>query len=283
MKVGMNMLAVGGSIHPDNDLGVLELAKTAGFDGVEIPVFGGEIKEYTALGRALDSIGLLRTAVTIIPDEAHSPVSPDPASRARARDRLHWAIDCIQAFGGTMMVGPYYQPLGQFTGSGPTDDELAHAADVLRDAAEYAQKAGIGLSIEPLNRFECYVLNTLEAASKLRARVGHPNFSFMYDSFHANIEERRPTVEVRRFGKEITHIHISENDRGIPGRGHIPWNDVFDAIKAIGYDGWLTVEAFGRGIPALAAATRVWRDLFPDIPTLFKESAAMIRGHLARR
>ena len=283
MKVGMNMLAVGGTIHPDTDRKVLELAKTSGFDGVEIPIFGGEPKEYAALGKVLDSIGLERTSVTIIPDVEHSPVNPDAKARAKARDHLHWAIDCTHALGGTMMVGPYYQPLGVFSGNAPTDDELKNAADVLREAADYAQKAKVGLSIEPLNRFECYMLNTMEAASKLRARIAHPNLSYMYDSFHANIEERRPTVEVRKFGKEISHIHISENDRGIPGRGHIPWNDVFDAIKATGYDGWLTVEAFGRGIPALAAATRVWRDLFPDIPTLFKESAAMIRGHLARK
>jgi D-psicose/D-tagatose/L-ribulose 3-epimerase len=122
----------------------------------------------------------------------------------------------------------------------------------------------------------------MEQASRLRAQVAHPNFSFMYDSFHANIEERDPITEIGRFGEEITHIHISENDRGIPGRGHIPWRAVFSAIRATGYDGWLTVEAFGRGVPELAAATRVWRDLFPDLPTLIRESIALIRGELER-
>jgi D-psicose/D-tagatose/L-ribulose 3-epimerase len=281
VKIGLNLLVIGGFIGPA-DHATLKRIRDAGYDGVEIPVFSGETRDYQALAAVLDDLGLARTAVTIIPDVEHNPVSPDPSSRARARDRLHWAIDCMHALGATVMAGPYHSPLGVFTGNGPTEDELDHAAEVLHDAAGYAEAAGIRLAIEPLNRFECYVLNTLEQGSSLRRRVGHPNFSFMYDSFHANIEERDPIAGIGRYASEIAHIHISENDRGIPGRGHIPWRAVFDAIKGSGYDGWLTVEAFGRAVPELAAATRVWRDLFPDLPTLILESIALIRGELAR-
>ncbi len=281
MYVGLNLLVMGGFIGP-GDYATLKLIKDAGYDGVEIPVFSGEPRDYAALARVLDDLALKRTAVTIIPDVEHSPVSPDPAARRRARDRLRWAIDCIHALGGTIMAGPYHSPLGVFTGSGPSEAELERVAEILREAAGYAEQAGIRLAIEPLNRFECYVLNTLEQGAALRRRVGHPNFSFMYDSFHANIEERDLVAGLTRHAGEITHIHISENDRGIPGRGHIPWRAVFDAIRASGYDGWLTVEAFGRGVPELAAATRVWRDLFPDLPTLIRESVAFIRGELAR-
>ena len=272
---------MGGAIRP-SDFATLERIKKAGFDGVEVPVFSGEPRDYAALARVLDEIGLARTAVTIIPDVGQSPISPDPAARARARDRLHWSIDCIQALGGTVMAGPYHSPLGVFTGNGPTDGEIAAGAEVLHEAASYAEPAGIHLSIEPLNRFECYFLNTLEQGARLRARVAHRNFSYMFDSFHANIEERDMVAGLGRYAGEITHIHISENDRGIPGRGHIPWRAVFDAIKRSGYDGWLTVEAFGRGVPEIASATKVWRDLFPDLPTLIRESFALIRGELGR-
>ena len=281
MRVGLNLLVVGGFIEP-GDYATLKSIKDVGYDGVEVPVFSGTPRDYAALSRVLDDLDLARTAVTIIPDVAQSPVNPDRAARERARERLRWAVDCIHALGGTVMAGPYHSPIGVFTGTGPTEDELRHAAEVLRDTADYAAKAGIALSIEPLNRFECYVLNTLEQGARLRSLVGHGNFSFMYDSFHANIEERDIAAGLVQYAGQITHIHISENDRGIPGRGHIPWRAVFDAIKASGYDGWLTVEAFGRGVPELAAATRVWRELFPDLPTLISESIRLIRGELAR-
>jgi D-psicose/D-tagatose/L-ribulose 3-epimerase len=281
VRVGLNLLVIGGFIQP-GDYATLKRIKDAGYDGVEIPVFSGSPGDYAALSRVLDDLGLARTAVTIIPDVDHSPVNPDKAARQRARDRLRWAVDCIQALGGTVMAGPYHSPIGIFTGTGPTEDELSQAAEVLHDTADYAAKAGIALSIEPLNRFECYVLNTLEQGARLRALVGHDNFSFMYDSFHANIEERDLVAGLLHYAGQVTHVHISENDRGIPGRGHIPWRAIFDAIKASGYDGWLTVEAFGRGVPELAAATRVWRELFPDLPTLIDESIRLIRGELAR-
>ena len=126
------------------------------------------------------------------------------------------------------------------------------------------------------------MLNTMAQASELRRRVGHPNFSYQYDTFHANIEERDPVGVYSAFAHEITHIHISENDRGIPGRGHVPFAETIGAIRRSGYDGWLTVEAFGRAVPALAAATRIWRDLFPDLDTMFSESIDTIRRHWAQ-
>jgi len=281
VKLGLNLLVIGGFIRPD-DYATLQRIKDAGYDGVEIPVFSGAPRDYATLSHVLDELALERTAVTIIPDVEQSPVNPDARARMKARDRLRWAVDCIHVLGGTVMAGPYHSPLGVFTGNGPSDDETKHLAEVLHETAGYASQAGVALSIEPLNRFECYMLNTLQQAAKLRALVGHENFSFMYDSFHANIEERDMVAGLREYAGQITHIHISENDRGIPGRGHIPWRAVFDAIKASGYEGWLTVEAFGRGVPELAAATRVWRDLFPDLPTLIDESIGFLRAEWAR-
>ena len=68
----------------------------------------------------------------------------------------------------------------------------------------------------------------------------------------------------------MIHVHISENDRGTPGKGHVPWNETYKALRKAKYDGWLTIEAFGRALPALAAATRVWRDFFPSREEVYK-------------
>ncbi|MDJ0827275.1 MAG: sugar phosphate isomerase/epimerase, partial [Rhodobacter sp.] len=105
----------------------------------------------------------------------------------------------------------------------------------------------------------------------------HPAIKTMYDTFHANLEEADPIGAFTRNAADIVHVHISENDRGVPGRGHVPWAETLGAIKASGYDGWLTIEAFGRALPDLAAATRVWRDFAEAPEAYYREGYRMIR------
>ncbi|SEB88818.1 D-psicose/D-tagatose/L-ribulose 3-epimerase [Rhizobiales bacterium GAS188] len=275
MRIGFNLLVIGGHID-ETHAGVLEEIKRRGYDGIEVPIFEGSHAHYKALGRLTREIGLAATAVSIVTEETN-PLLEGEAAAGRARDRLAWAIDCCAALGADLLAGPFHSPVGHFSGAGPSESELERCAARLREAAEYGASAGVKLSFEPLNRFECYLVNTLDQAADLKRRVGHPNLDFMYDTFHANIEERDPVAAYATHRGEIGHIHISENDRGIPGRGHVPWNATFRVIRAGGYEGWLTVEAFGRALPALAGATRVWRDLFPDRDTLIAESIAFIR------
>ena len=272
----MNTLVLGGQPWTTDDA-VFARLKEIGYDGVELPIFEGAPADYADLGKRLDSAGLERTFVTIIPDEDTNPISPDPSVREQAKRRLEWALECGNAVGATHMCGPWHSPLGVFSGDGATDDELHRLEEVHRHIAERAAEANIHLSLEAVNRFECYAKNTMAQLAAHGARVDHPNFRVMYDTFHANIEERDPIAAFTDHVQWINHVHISENDRGIPGRGHIDFETTIAAIRNSGYDGWLTVEAFGRTIPALAAATRIWRDLFPDHDTLFVESHDLIR------
>ena len=178
-----------------------------------------------------------------------------------------------------MICGPLYAPLGHFSGAGPTETELNYAADTLRAAAEYGAAAGIKLVIEPLNRFETYLVNTTEQGRAFTRRVGHRYLGYMYDSFHANIEERSPVRVFEASASEFAHIHISENDRGIPVGGNAALAPVISAARRSGYDGW----AHGRGVwtrrAGIGSRDAVWRDLFPDLETLFAESLAFIRRH----
>ena len=164
-----------------------------------------------------------------------------------------------------------------FSGTGPTEDEKKWAADVLRKAAEEAAQAGVKLAIEYLNRFECYFLTTAADARALVDRVNHPSFRTMYDTFHANIEEKSVAGAVSTLGDRLIHVHISENDRGTPGTGMVHWDETFAALRRANYDGWLTIEAFGRALPALAAATRVWRDLFPSDEEVYTQGIRFIK------
>lgn len=276
MQVGINLLCLSGFIE-EQHLPHLRRLKELGYDGVEVPVLRGGPEHYAWLGRQLDAIGLRRTSTSVIPSLLANPVSSDAEERRAGRLHLDWALDCAIALGSESVGGPFHAPIGHFTGLGPTADELRHGAEAHHAIAERASAHGIYLSLEPLNRFETYFLNTMEQARAYVALVDHPGFRIMYDTFHANIEEQSQPRAIATLGKHMGVLHVSENDRGIPGRGQIDFGAIFSAVRANGYDGWVTLEAFGAGLPELAAATRVWRPLFPDFETLFAESIAFIR------
>lgn len=278
MKIGMNMLLWTGHVT-EQHVPVLQSLKATGFDGVEIPVFDvSDEGHYRWLAGVLDDIGLERTVVALIPDEAHSPLVADAACRRRAADHLCRVVDCTALLGGQVVAGPWFQPLGVFSGERPSETELERCAEVHREILPLMAEAGITPGLEPLNRFEAYLLNTCEQAIAYAERVG--GIGILYDTFHAHIEEKDPIAALRRLhaSGNLAHVHVSENDRGTPGRGHAKIRETIGVLKQLGYDGWLTIEAFGRAVPELAAATRVWRDFFADPEEVYAEGFALIRS-----
>ncbi|HZA66971.1 MAG TPA: sugar phosphate isomerase/epimerase [Geminicoccaceae bacterium] len=276
MKTGFNLLLWTTHVT-EAHFPLLEKLRAAGYDGVEIPVFEGDPAHFERVGRAIRDQGLGCTTATILPDRAHSAISPDPRSRAGALDHLGWAIECSAALSSEVLCGPFHQELAAFSGAGPTEDEKARAVEVHRQAADVAAAAGLVLALEPLNRFECYFLNTMADAAAHVRRVGRPNFGALYDTFHANIEEKDPVGCIAETADVIRHVHVSENDRGTPGKGHVPWRATFKALREAGYDGWLTIEAFGTALPALAAATKVWRPFFSAPEEVYEHGLRTIR------
>jgi D-psicose/D-tagatose/L-ribulose 3-epimerase len=275
MKIGMNLLLWTGSVT-EADFPTIAKIKAAGFDGVEIPLFGGDAAQYKTLRAELDKQGLACSTVTVMTEDAN-PISPDAAIRTAAVERLKWAVEMNHILGSFAMCGPFHSPLGVFSGTGPTTDEKARAAEVLRKAADFAQQAKLTLAIEYLNRFECYFLTTAADARALVKSVNHPSFRCMYDTFHAHIEEKSQASAIDTVKDVFAHVHISENDRGTPGTGQVRWDEAFSALKKTGYDGWFVIEAFGRALPDLAAATRVWRDLFPTPDEVYTKGIEFIR------
>jgi D-psicose/D-tagatose/L-ribulose 3-epimerase len=275
MKYGMNLLLWTTHVTAEH-FPLFAKLKAAGFDGVELPLFAGDAAHYRGVRKELDNAGLGCTAVTIA-TEAANPISPDPGLRQAAVDHLKWAIEMTATCGGELLCGPYHSPLAVFTGRGPTEDEKKRAVEVLRQAAEEAAKARVRLGIEYLNRFECYFLTTARDAQALVRQVDHPNFRMMYDTFHANIEEKQIGPTIESIAGSFIHVHISENDRGTPGTGHVHWDETFRALRKVNYDGWMVIEAFGRALPELAAATRVWRDLFPAAEEVYTQGLRFMK------
>jgi D-psicose/D-tagatose/L-ribulose 3-epimerase len=275
MKIGMNLLLWATHVTEEH-YPYLERIKSTGFDGVEVPIFGGDNVHYRKLRTKLDELQLRASTVTVATPEANA-ISPDPAIRKAATERLTTIVRQSAILGADVLCGPFHQALGVFSGTGPTEEEFKHAAEVHHTVADEAQREGVVLAIESLNRFECYFLNTMAAAAAYVRRVDHPSFKALFDTFHANIEEKSLPKAFSENAAEIAHVHVSNNDRGIPGRGHIDFQTIFRTIKSSGYDGWLTIEAFGRALPELVEPTRVWRDFFKRPDDVVTEGYEFIR------
>ncbi|RUX43621.1 MAG: sugar phosphate isomerase/epimerase [Mesorhizobium sp.] len=276
MKIGMCMFLWTTSVSKKHEA-LLRDIKAAGFDGVEIPVFSGAPDDYKKLGDLLDRIGLQRTAVSAMGDPAMSLIAADAATRKAGIDYMKWAIDCSAALGANRLSGPLHSTLGAFSGSGPTAAEKKRSVASQRAIGDHAGKTGVTIGLEALNRFECYLFNTMDDLSEHIDAIDRPHVKAMYDTFHANIEEADPIGAYTRNRRNVVHIHISENDRGVPGRGNIPWKETFSAIRKSGYDDWLTIESFGRSLKDLAAATKVWRDFAETPEAVYREGYKHIR------
>ena len=281
MKYGLNLLLWTDRLH-EGMTPVVETIKRLGYDGVEIPVFELNEPLYQQWGRKLDALGLERTAVTVR-GPGDNPISPSAAVRAAAVDAMKRTLDCCHAAGVRILVGPTHSALGEFTGKGPTVDEFQWGVETMRKVADHAAQAGVTIATEYLNRFENYFLTCAEQAVNFVQAVDHPHVRMMYDTFHANIEEKNLAQAIQAAAPWTVLVHVSENDRSIPGTGHVQWDETFDALQAAGYDGWLVVEAFGLALPNIAAATKIWRRMFPAEEQLAAEALAFMKRHVARR
>ena len=282
MKVGMNLFLWTDDPADPSWLPLYGRLKDMGFDGIELPIFDPDPEKFATLGRLLDDLGLERTAVTICEPET-DPISPDASIRRAATERLNLVVDCCEASGVQTLAGPLYAAIGQFSGAGATEEEWQRSLGVVGDVADYAAQHEIALSFEFLNRFEIYLLNTAADTARYVRDLDRPNVGVHYDTFHAHIEEKDSPGAIRSNADTITHVHISENDRSTPGAGQVAWDATFDALVEGGYDGWLTIEAFGGALPSLAAATKIWRRMFQDEEQLARDGHDFIRAAWAKR
>ena len=281
MKYGMNLLLWSGD--PDDSLmPVIEELKAMGYDGVEVPLFNLDVDKWAKYGEKIKALGLSCTAVTVR-NEEDNPISPDAKVRAKGVELNKQTLDCCAALGAETLVGPYHSAIGLFSGAGPTQDEWKWGVDSMRQVAEHAGSVNVMLGVEALNRFECYLLNTHADSARFARDVDHPNCKVMYDTFHSNIEEKDIAQAIRDCSDVLAHVHISENDRSTPGAGHVHWNTNFDALKEVGYDGWMVVEAFGLALPEIAAATKIWRKMFDTELKMAQDALAFMKQEVSKR
>ncbi len=278
MIIGINLLLWTARLEPAQGP-VLAGLKAMGYGGVEVPFFEGTARQARAAGQMVRDAGLVPALIGTLPDAAHNPLSEDAAVARRGADHLLWIVDMAQEMGAGVIAGPFTQPLGRFTGRGITAAEWARLVVAHRAMADRAGP-DLRLAVEPLNRFECYALTTASDAARLVAEVGRANYGYLYDTFHAHIEEGDPTRALRDSLPAVAHFHLSENHRGTPGTGHAALVAALQTLQSGGFDHWISVEAFGQSLPEIAAATRIWRRLFDDELALALTAITLIKSHM---
>lgn len=257
-------------------LSLLHRLKEAGFDGVELPLFEPSHLRDPELRRGIEASGLGCTFCSVLP-EGLNMLTDDAPVREKTRDHLKQCIQVAGEMGADVLAGPLYAPVGYLPGRRRTQDEWKRAVEVFQDLGPALEDFEITLAIEPLNRYETYFLNTAADAAKLCREINHPRIGILFDTYHANIEEKTMQEAIASAGPYLRHFHACENDRGVPGTGHIDWPAVFRALREVNYDDWLTIEGFGFSLGALSAAASIWRDLAPTPDAIAFEGVRFLR------
>jgi D-psicose/D-tagatose/L-ribulose 3-epimerase len=259
MKFGVNTFIWSGTFDQSN-FGLLPIIKEAGFDGVEVPLFRPQDFQASSIRKAVEAHGLECNACTVLVD-GFSLISENPDMRRRTRQHLEDLVKVAAEAGVGIIAGPLFSPVGYLPGRRRTNDEWNWAVEGFQSLGDTLAAHKVTFAIEPLNRFETYFLNTAADAAKLAEQIGHPNIGILFDTFHANIEEKQIAAGYLTVGPHLKHVHTCENDRGIPGSGHVEWDQVFQALHSMNYDGWLTIEGFGFALKEVSAAAAIWRDI----------------------
>ena len=181
-----------------------------------------------------------------------------------AIDYLKVAIDKAADLGAQALSGVTYGGIGERSGVPPTETEYDNVARALGPAAKHAKSRGLLLGIEPVNRYETHLINTGWQAVEMIERVGADNMFVHLDTYHMNIEEKGAANGILDAREHLKYIHLSESDRGAPGAGNVPWDEIFAALAAIGFKGGLAMESFINMMPELALSLSVWRPVAKD-------------------
>ncbi len=278
MKFGVNTFIWTANFDRSN-LALLPRIKAAGFDGVEVPLFRPSEFAVSDIRRGLRENDLECTICSVLTGGLNM-ISDDAAVRARTRTHMEDCVKAAAEVGAKIIAGPLYSPVGLLPGRRRNSNEWNWAVECYRAIGPVLAKHDITIAIEPLNRFETYFLNTAEDAVRLCDEIDHPNVGILFDTFHANIEEKDIAKAYRTVGKHLKHVHTCENDRGILGTGHVEWPAVFQALRDMRYDGWLTIESFGFSLGELSAAASIWRDIAPTPESIAFQGVKFLRQNV---
>lgn len=241
-------------------LDLLPQLKSWGFDGIEIARYQFDDFPAGRIGEEISRAQLQCTLCCGLTGQ-YSLISGDASIRQKTLGFLQDTIAIAAELGVEKLVGPLVAPIGFLAGRRRDADEWQLAIAGLQQISEMLATYGLTLAIEPMNRYQTYFLNTVADTVALCQAVNSPQIGVLLDLFHANIEEKSIPAAIRAAGRYLKHLHVCENDRGIPGTGHLDWQGIFEALREIDYDDWVAIESFNFQDAEISKAACVWRDL----------------------
>ena len=270
-RIGLSSFTLA-SPFSDEDLSLATHVKSMGYDVLEVCIEDPALLSASAMNKAAIENGL---AISICgafgPDRDVSHESKE--IREKGIEYLRQCIDFAAAVGSPNVSGPMYSATGKtrMLSDAARKEQFDWAVESLRNVGEYAATKGVGLAIEPLNRFETDLINTIDQALDLCRAINLENVGLLLDTFHMNIEEKSIGDAIRRAGNFVRHIQVSENDRGTPGSGQVHWEEFYIALSDIDYTGWIVIESFLPTVAEIARAVSLWRPVAESMETLARD------------
>ncbi|WP_424967863.1 MULTISPECIES: sugar phosphate isomerase/epimerase family protein [unclassified Dinoroseobacter] len=229
-------------------------AQSYGMDFLEIALLDPPSVDAEHSRQVLEAAEMRSVCSLGLPQAVWASHNPDGAVAF-----LTQALDKAAAMGSEALSGVVYGGIGERTGKPPTTAELDNVADALTRAAAHAKSLGLLFGIEPVNRYETHLLNTGWQAVEMIERIGAENMFVHLDTYHMNIEEKGIAQGIIDAREHLRYIHLSESDRGTPGAGTIAWDEIYSALRAVGFKGGLAMESFIDMPPEIAFGLSVWR------------------------
>ncbi len=264
----------------DESLAILDQARELGLDCFEIGI-GGDSRFTPARTRAAAAalgLELFASPGGAWPQQDDISLE-DPASRAAGLRFHRQMLELSAEMGATAYCGAIYGHPGTVPRRFPAPDELKRAAEGLADLAGYAQSLGLKVVIEPMSHFRTHLINTPQQALRLLELAGHPNLAMLLDTYHMVPDIRDFGAAFRSAAGWLWGVHACENDRGAPGEGLVPWDEVFGALKEINFTGPVLMESYNSSVPGFAVSRGLFQDVCPDAQAFIRHGLCTLRKY----
>ena len=250
-----------------------------GFDMLELPVENTGDWDPRRARTLLDGLGL-DASVVLVMGPGRELVATDPATRSATQDYLRRVVDAAATAGSAVIAGPAYASVGRTWRLSPSERAglRTELTEALAPVVEHASAAGVRIAVEPLNRYETSVLNTVDQALEALADLPAEHCGLALDVYHMNIEERDVAAAIERAAGRVHHVQVCANDRGTPGADHLDWSRIVTALDKSGYAGPLVIESFTSDNASIATAASVWRPLAATQDAIAVDGLSFLRS-----